>query len=186
MDVPETVRRFLSASSSTSGAKCIPMLLLDNSSALRAKGETTADKALACYMAYRFVGERSRMNVHGYASILRDLRAPPPWVTVEMEDCLGNISDERRTRLRPLVEQVCENTDDTILERFRAYQREKWTVLKAVLQSNLEVEQEACKFEEELFREKIALARLLGVKLAGRLYQAVFDEFDGIYASGER
>jgi hypothetical protein len=62
------------------------------------------------------------------------------------------------------------------LETFRAYQQEK----SAVLQGNLEFKLQVYKLEEERFREKIALARLLGVNLAD-LYKAIFYEIDGIY-----
>jgi hypothetical protein len=190
MDLAKAIQRCLSASSCTSDAKCFPVIWVNDSSYHKQKGEMAADAALRYYWAHGFAGDRSRMNQHGYAARLRDLQAPPPWVTVEMEDCEGDISDERRIQLRPFVQQVQGSSDEAILSRFRDYQKEKWDTVQAVLERHFLYPRQGEESlfrekiiadEEALFRQTIILARLLGVDVASSLYDAVFDEYDGIY-----
>src|SRR5580704_11476564 len=129
MNLSYGILKSLSASSCIDGAKCFPTVLIDDKRLLRLReelrGESAADMALHYYRAHSFVGERSRMNEHGYAAILRELRAPPPWVTVEMEDCMGDISEERSAELRSLVQQVHAYSDEALLSRLREHWEER-------------------------------------------------------------
>jgi hypothetical protein len=173
----EAIQRSLAASFSTTGAKCFPVIQIDDSRYLRQTAKTAADAALCYYRAHGFAGDRSRVaSPYGYAKILRALLEPPPWVEVEMEDSVGDISEERRIQLRPLVQQVEDSSDDEVLlYRFREHRKKRAAYFQklGVDSSPLEGRLEAA------FREKVALARLLGVDVASSLHDAVFDQYDG-------
>jgi VRR-NUC domain len=181
INVAESVRQSLSASFRSDGAKCVPMLLIENSNVSNQKDIKAADMALQFYMAHGFVGDRSRMNVHGYPEILRDLQSPPPWVTVEMDDCVGDVSAARRMQLRPLVQQVQDDSDDIILQKFCDDQKQRWSEFKPPIAMDPELRRFSDEVAETDFRNLIALARLLGVELLRELYHALFYEIDGVY-----
>jgi VRR-NUC domain len=173
----EAVQRSLAASFSTIGAKCFPMIQIDDPRYHRRTAKMAADAALCYYRAHGFAGDRSlAASPNGYAAILRALLEPPPWVEVQMEDSVGDISAERSIQLRPLVQQVQDGSnDEVLLDRFREHRKKNAAYLQKLgvdsspLEGLLETE----------FREKVALARLLGVDVANSLHDAVFDQYDG-------
>ncbi len=75
--VPEIVRQCLSSCFRVSGATCVPMLLIERTANPERIGVgTAADRALDYFSTYGFVGDRSRVNVHGYGGLLRTSVAP--------------------------------------------------------------------------------------------------------------
>jgi VRR-NUC domain len=180
--VPEIVRQCLSSCFRASGPICVPMLLIERTANSERIGiGTAADRALDYFSTDGFVGDRSRANGYGYGGLLRELQSPPPWVTVEMEDCEEQVSAERNLELRALAEQIQNLTDEELLERFRGHKAELSKVLPEYVRTDLNFLKMKGELEQDSFRNLVGLARTLGSDLALALYRAVFHEVDGIY-----
>ncbi len=95
-----------------------------------------------------------------------ELQSPPPWVTVEMEDCEEQISAERNLELRALAEQIQNLTDEELLERFRGHKAEQSKVLSKYVQIDPNFLKMKAEFEQDSFRNLVGLARTLGSALA--------------------
>ncbi|WP_158925140.1 VRR-NUC domain-containing protein [Acidisphaera sp. S103] len=183
MKVREAIRQSLSASCRADGVKCFPTISIEPSGiSIRRGKEPAADVALRYYLAHGFAGDRSRMNVHGYAKILRDLQTPPPWVTVEMEDSIGTLSPARALQLSPLSQQITDVDDGAILARFDEHQKQKWATTAEILKNvDSSFITSAMERDRQEFYNLIALGKILGPDRSSTLYEAVFDEVEEIY-----
>lgn len=136
-----------------------------------------ADLAIRYFLRLGLRCDRTRQDLNGYPGLFRDLNAPPPWTDVTPEDTEGRVSMEREAELRPLYIQANETDPQLLVEEYRKhieYQRttlEKagWGILTPPAMTHLSV---------ELFREKLELARCLGVSRFETIFDCVFEPFD--------
>lgn len=134
---------------------------------------TLADLAMGYFAALGLRCDRTTKNLHGYPGMLRDLMSPPPWVEITPEDLDCHASEEQR----PLYLHANETPQALLLDRYRKYRKQRafWSSFldldspKTV--GNLE------ETLEEALRERLALARCLGVSHFEALLEVVF-EFD--------
>jgi hypothetical protein len=108
------VRSILGMLISCDGASSLPTLLIDHAEHSKLSAYPAAERAMSYLNDAGFDCDRTRMNLYGFPGLLRDLASPPPWLYVEMEDVVGEISSERATDLRPLFDYI-HDTDATKL-----------------------------------------------------------------------
>jgi hypothetical protein len=182
-DVVELVRRSLSSCATAGAITSVPTFLIPEPREFKSPsftdGGIAADVALAYYCSQGLSGDRTRarLSLQGYPGLLRDLSGPPPWVEVQPEDVEGDISPERAAELRPLVVFAQEHNEESLVARYRTERGRHASVLDRV------VGQTASAAVQELsvdsFRQRVALAKFLGVEVFSVIYEAVFsfDEF---------
>jgi hypothetical protein len=182
-DVVELVRRSLASCATAGSITSLPTFLIQKPRELEPPSSTdggvAADVALGYYCSQGFSGDRTRarLSLQGYPGLLRDLSGPPSWVEVEPEDAEGDISPERAQELRPLVQLAQEYSEEFLVSRYRTERGGHASVLDRI------VGQPASMVVHELlvdcFRQRIALAKSIGIEVFSAVYEAVFsfDEF---------
>ncbi|MEM3063507.1 MAG: hypothetical protein QW303_08205 [Nitrososphaerota archaeon] len=82
------------------------------------------DAVLYWFLHMGFQGARTRHNIspyHGYQELFENLTAPPPWVHIEIDDCLEEISPERAKEIVPLYLQVHLHEENLLEEKYKRY-----------------------------------------------------------------
>ena len=175
-DVVELVRRSLASSATAASIKSFPTFLVQKPRGL--DGIIAADVALGYFCSQGFSGDRARarLSLQGYPGLLRDLSNPPPWVHVEPEDVEGEISPERAQELCPLVQLAQEESEEILVSRYCTYDGRASVFDCIPGQTTFGVVHE---FSVHCFRQRVTLARSLGVEVFSAIYEAVFsfDEF---------
>jgi|GEM_PF-4397320 hypothetical protein len=136
------------------------------------------DAVLYWFLHMGFQGARTRHNIspyHGYQELFENLTAPPPWVHIEIDDCLEEISPERAKEIVPLYLQVHLHEENLLEEKYKRY----LTSLPSVADVKA-----ANQFAIESFKELLFLAKLLGVDLVEELAYCVLNEEEPLPASG--
>lgn len=180
-DFVELVCRSLAMASAKGAVKSLATLSLQRPDGIESWSSTgmgtSADWALRYYTLHGFSGDRTRMNLLGYPGLLRDLSSPPPWITVEPEDCDGDVSEDRASELRPLVEHAQESTVDALVSCYGSELESEAFWMKHNFGRAMSAE--AIKSRLDSFRERIVLAKVLGSDAYYAIFDAVFsfDEF---------
>ncbi len=109
------IRNILKISLNCDGILTMPTLLISDVENSKLKSKPAADKAIDYFNEAGFDCDRSRMNLYGYPGLLRNLAEPPPWIHVEMEDVIGEVSSVRNAELRTLLDYI-HSTDAALLD----------------------------------------------------------------------
>jgi hypothetical protein len=154
---------------------------------------TAADAAIAVFSSIGLRGERTRVGIRGYPELLRELSQPAPWVEVEPEDVAGEVTEQRRYELRPLLEWVLNTPEDDLLATCEEMhrKREAWLQHSELFTSHPadaspEQSAEVARVAEfmrkarlDAMRQRIEVGRALGAATFGALFDALFplDEY---------
>ena len=175
------VRNILGMSLDCDGASSLPTLLIGRAGHSKLSGFPAAEKAMAYFNVAGFDCDRTKMNLYGYPGLLRDLSSPPPWVHVEMEDVVSEVSSERRTELRQLFDYI-HDTDTTQIDNLFLTGRKNQLTAIFRNEKPLLSQDTSLLVEAEAYTSFARLARLgeliTPAQFAG-IYDAVFpfDEF---------
>jgi len=176
-----SIKQYLEASCHIEATTLFPSFLItlprDELDETRQPGTTMADLAIRYFLRLGLRCDRTRQDLYGYPGLLRDLTAPPPWVEVTPEDTEGLVSVERAAELQPLYIQANETDPQLLVEEYRKYLEYQHTILEKVglgLLTSLAMPDLSVK----LFREKLELARCLGVEQFEAIFHSVFESFD--------
>jgi hypothetical protein len=115
--------------------------------------------------------------LYGYPSLFRDLIAPPPWVEVTPEDTEGSVSVERKAELRPLYVQANQTNPQLLVEKYWEHLKYQRTMFGRT-GLGLLTPPAMTRLSVELFREKLELARCLGVEQFETIVDSVLEPFD--------
>ena len=153
MTLSSDIQQALCASFGDTDVKCIPMLLIDDSSNFKGSdSDCTADIAIHFYQSNGFIADRSRRDQYGYAAILRDLANVPPWINDWAED----IEAEQGADFRHFIFHAIENSDDLLLEKFRSYYDEMSAAVVTAIHPH--VFDMLKNFNQKDFLNRVALA----------------------------
>jgi VRR-NUC domain len=174
------LKRFLEASCHTAATTLFPSLLIalprDELDGTQKPGTTMADLAIRYFLRLGLRCDRTREDLHGYPGLFRDLIAPPPWVEVTPDDTKGPVSVERETELRPLYVQANQTDPELLVEKYRGHLKYQRTTLEKV--GLLLTPPAITRLSVELFREKLELARFLGIEQFETIFDSVLEPFD--------
>lgn len=149
-----------------------------------AGSHTAADSAVNWYRAKGLAADRTRMSGNGYPGLLQELRSPPPWIEVQMEDVLGAIPPEREQELRPLLDQYKEYGHESILTRFDSDREARSRLITMFLPESSDSDAEASVISEAVlriaFEEVLALGAAIGTEMFEAVWESVFDSFGDI------
>lgn len=136
-----------------------------------------ADLAIRYFLRLGLRCDRTKQDLYGYPGLFRALIAPPPWVEVTLEDTEGLVSVEREAELQPLYIQANQTDPQLLVEEYQKYLEYQRTTLEAgglglltsLIMPHLSVEP---------FREKLELARCVGVEYFETVFNSVLDPCD--------
>lgn len=176
-DLRDILKGALAMSSRNQGTCIFPTILagLPEETLRLEPGTTMADIAMALLDRSGFKSDRTRMNLHGYPALFRELKDPPPWIEVTPEDVEGPISDGRATELRALYLLANETSLRELLDRYREHIEQSEEQRKVLVKLGIPSLPEQVQFLLEKFEEKLLLTRCLGTDDFEQLYDTVFD-----------
>lgn len=177
----DLLERSLSTSTRSSNVISFPSLLISLGEERRTKlattGANSADVAVGFFEQMGFRAQRTRMNVHGYPGLLRELMAPPPWVEIELNDCEGAVPPSRARALQPLFQIAVDVPHSELLARYRQHLEERGPFMQNLLPS--QIHETVTSTSMDMFEGLLGLARCIGGSSFEDVCAAVFayDEF---------
>lgn len=169
-------RKFLETSCHINATTLFPSILIivpeNELNVTQLHGVTMADLGVDYFLRLGLRCDRTRQNLYGYPGLFRELVAPPPWVEVTLEDIEGPLPAEREAELCPLYIQANQTNPNILVEKYREHLECKWTMCG--LSKSKAVTRAMTHLSPELFREKLELARCLGIEQFETLFDCVF------------
>jgi hypothetical protein len=128
--------------------------------------------------------ERVRMDGEGMLALFRRMMHPAPWVTVQPDDCDGQLSDERSKELTPLY--LLNGSEDSLIRQFEDFHRERQLQLQFLHDPVPEILAQVERISPmvlEAFISELRLARALGPETFEKLCDLIFNLADEFRAS---
>lgn len=135
-----------------------------------------ADLAIRYFQRIGLRCDRTRQDLYGYPGLFRDLRAPPPWIEVTLEDTEGPVSVKREAELQLLYIQANQTDPQRLVDEYRehlTHQRETLEKLGVAL-----TPPEITSSLVDRFQQKLELALCLGVEQFEAVFDSVIEPFD--------